>query len=237
MTLSYLSRRITVTSKQELKTSGTHWEIRAKLLWLRCIPTSLHRRIPTRHVVLYCVRKNLHKQVGFFLLLEALLRVHLCFLQACKQGWRQPAIALPKFSKTFLVAACHGRIQTPTAETLFPPVQRASNNRDTPLDKVHSIAVTAFLPFWNTFWQRALGMWRDALSHHRRKMKADVSRLIPRKHTETSVAFSVGTTRYNHFASPKYHLLAALLLFTQNQTMCDGRIFSQGGDISGFFQR
>jgi len=55
-------------------------------------------------------------------------------------------------------------------------------------------------------------------------------------HRDTS-AFDCCTTRYNHFASPKYQMIATLLLFAQNQTMCDGRIFSQGGDISGFFQR
>jgi len=69
-----------------------HSDIRTQPLQLRRISTSLHRHILTSHIILYCMKRCLHKgsftlghightrtNNGFFKLVEALLQIHSCF--------------------------------------------------------------------------------------------------------------------------------------------------------------
>jgi len=73
--------------------------------------TSLHRRILTSHIVLYCVKRSLHKRVGFtihsgtqvmqshtnsafFKIVEALLQIHSCFFSRSTNLRGLPLIAV-----------------------------------------------------------------------------------------------------------------------------------------------
>ena len=69
-----------------------HTDVRTKSQRLRRIPTSLHRCILKNHVILYCMKRSLHKwsltlrhightriNYGFFKFMEALLQIHSCF--------------------------------------------------------------------------------------------------------------------------------------------------------------